>query len=113
MKKIFSIWIIAALFPSIAAAQWYGTSFGTTTVDTGNRNISVHAFRTKSPLIVGVQNNSPDYVRCSARFSHFPVIDETRVATIAPGKTAALVNREGYPTARIDAEVKCGEGRRG
>jgi hypothetical protein len=76
-------------------------------VDTGNRNIAVHAFRNTSPFIVGVQNNSSDTVRCSARFSHLPIIDETRSAVIAPGRTAALVNREGYLTARVDADVKC------
>lgn len=113
MKRTFTALIVAALMPSIAAAQWYGASFGKTTVDTGNRNISVHAFRNTSPLIVGIQNNSPDYVRCSATFSHLPLINETRVATIAPGKTTALVNRQGYLTARIDTQVKCGEGARG
>ena len=108
MKRIFAVWLIAALLPSIAVAQWYGTSFGTTTVDTGSRNISVHAFRNTSPLIVGIQNNSSNYVRCSATFSHPPVINEMESATIAPGRTAALVNRQGYQTARIDTQVKCG-----
>jgi hypothetical protein len=98
----------AALVPSISSAEWYGASFGKTTVDTGNRNISVHAYRHTSPLIVGIENNSRDYVQCSVRFTHLPVIDETRSARIAPGKTAALVNRQGYLTARIDTQVKCG-----
>lgn len=109
MKKPLAALSVLALLPSIAAAQWYGTSLGTTTVDTGNRNIAVHAFRNTSPVIVGIQNNSPNYVSCSTTFSHVPVIHETRSATIAPGKTAALVNREGYPTARIDVQVKCSE----
>ena len=109
MKRTTSILLIAAaLMPSIAAAQWYGTTFGKTTVDTGNRNISVRTVRTTAPLIVGIRNNSSDYVRCSARFIHLPVIDESQAAVVAPGRTAALVNRQGYPTARIDVQVKCG-----
>lgn len=113
MKGTLSILSVLLLAPSLAAAQWYGATWGQTTVDTGNRDIAVHAFRNSSPLIVGIQNNSPGYVRCSATFSHFPVIDETQSATIAPGATAALVNREGYLTARIDARVKCAETRHG
>lgn len=109
MKKPLVALSVLALLPSIAAAQWYGTSFGTTIVDTGNRNIAVHAFHSTSPLVVGIQNNSSDYIRCSTTFSNIPVIHETHSTTIAPGKSAALVNREGYPTARIDVQVKCSE----
>ena len=108
MKRTFTALVAAALIPSISFAQWYGSSFGETTVNTRNSNISVHAFRNTSPLIVGIQNNSSDYVRCSATFTHPPVINETESTTIAPGRTAALVNRQGYQTARIDTQVKCG-----
>lgn len=107
MKRTLAALSALILAPSIASAGWYGSTWGRTTVDTGNRNIAVHAFRNTSPFIVGVQNNSSDTVRCSARFSHLPIIDETRSAVIAPGRTAALVNREGYLTARVDADVKC------
>lgn len=107
MKRMLAALSALILAPSIASAGWYGSSWGRTTVDTGNRNITVNAFRNTSPLIVGVQNNSREYVRCSARFSHLPIIDETRSAVVAPGSTAALVNRQGYMTARVDADVKC------
>jgi len=107
MKRTLTALSLLALIPSIAGASYYGMSFGETFVDTGNRNISVHTFRTSSPLVVGVRNNSPDYVRCSATFTHIPVIDETQSATIAPGKKAALVNRQGYLAARVDVYVKC------
>ncbi|HJV84231.1 MAG TPA: hypothetical protein VJ698_02045 [Noviherbaspirillum sp.] len=107
MKAIFSILAVAAMMPSIAAAQWYGSSFGKTIVDTGNQDVSVRTHRMTAPLIVGIANNSPNAVRCSASFSHLPVIDETESATIAPGKTVTLVNRHGYPTARIDTKVTC------
>lgn len=108
MKKTFAALAVAALIPSISAAQWYGASFGQTTVDAGSRNVSVHTYRNRAPLIVGIQNNSAEPVRCTARFTHLPVIDEARSATIAPGKRVALVNRQGYLTARIDTQVKCG-----
>lgn len=108
MKKTFAALAVAALLPSISAAQWYGASFGKTTVDAGSRNVSVQTYRNRAPLIVSVQNNANETVRCTTRFTHFPVIDETRSATIAPGKRAAFVNRQGYMTARIDTQVKCG-----
>jgi hypothetical protein len=113
MKRIPATLFALVLAPSIASAEWSGSSWGRTTVDTGNQDIAVHAFRNTSPLIVGVQNNSQEYVRCSARFSHLPVIDETRSALVAPGGTAALINRQGYLTARIDTDVKCSQAQHG
>ena len=109
MQKLIIALSVLAFAPSMAAAQWYGSSFGKTTIETGNKDVSVNTLRHHGPMMVGIQNHSLGYVQCSAKFTHLPVIDETQKATIAPGKSATLVNREGYPTPRIDVAVKCVE----
>lgn len=82
------------------------------TKDIGGLDIVIHTF-VGSAVTVGLENRSGKTVLCSASFvsyPHTPTRDETRSATVAPGRHAAL----GYPADKLGGEfstafvdVKC------